>query len=101
MVDTTVFRRKVTVLSEHGLHIRPCQILAQRAQQFQCQVRLLQDGRTVDAKSVFDILTLAAESGAMLDLETEGADAPQALQEVGDLFDQGFQLTAVIQPGAS
>jgi phosphotransferase system HPr (HPr) family protein len=83
-------RRTVVVLTEHGLHIRPCQLVAQLAQQFQARVGLARDGRSADAKSVFDLMTLAAGPGVELELETEGDDAEAALQQIGELFDHGF-----------
>lgn len=90
MADTDLYRRPVTVTSEHGLHIRPCQLLAQAAQKFRSTIRLSKGDLQVDAKSVFDLMSLAAGPGVVLELEATGPDAAEALQAVGELFDQGF-----------
>ena len=80
-VETTVF-----IHDELGLHARPAARLAQAAQQFQSQITLAYDDMTVDAKSILDILTLAAGRGASLTLCCTGEDADEASQKLEELF---------------
>jgi phosphocarrier protein HPr len=88
--DTQVYRRRVVVKSPHGLHMRPCTIVAKTASQFDSRVRLRNVGKQADAKSIMDLLTLAAELGTELDLEVDGPDAPDALEHLAALFDSDF-----------
>lgn len=90
MAETQVFRRSVTVKSEHGLHIRPCSQLAQLSMKYQSRVRLGRDGKFVDAKSILELMTLGAPSGSVLDLEVDGADAAEAIENLAALFDGEF-----------
>jgi len=90
MAETQFYRRSVTVKSEHGLHIRPCTILAQTAMKFQSRIRLCKPGTQVDAKSILDLMTLGAVHGTLLDLEVDGADAAEAIEHVAALFENGF-----------
>ncbi len=46
----------------------------------------------MDGKSMLDLLTLAAEQGAVLEIKTRGADAVQALEAVADLFVRNFAI---------
>jgi phosphotransferase system HPr (HPr) family protein len=92
MADHQIYRRRVTVKAEHGLHIRPCTIVAQLALKFHSRIRLSLEGRAVDGKSVLDLMTLGAGPGAELDLEVDGPDAPDALEHLSALFDSGFPL---------
>ncbi len=92
MAEPQVFHSRVTVNTEHGLHIRPCTILAQSAMKFQCQVRLVHGKQRVDAKSILDLMTLGAAAGTVLELETEGGDASEAIQQLTRLFEENFQL---------
>ena len=50
--------------------------------------------RAVDAKSMYDLMTLMAEHGAQLVLIARGADATAAIQAIGDLFDCNFRPPA-------
>lgn len=83
--------RLVCVLNESGLHARPAARLSHEAQKFQADISISTSGRTVDAKSILDILTLAAGHGANLELRATGVDAQAALEQLADLFKNRFQ----------
>lgn len=89
MVNTVV-QRTVTVNTEHGLHIRPCSLIAQAAQRFTSQIWVQREGARVDARQILQLLTLAAGPGTELQLEASGADANEAVEAVGQLFDSNF-----------
>lgn len=96
MADTQVHHRRVVVNVEQGLHIRPCTVLAQLAMQFRSRIRLLKGEISVDAKSILDLMTLAAGPGTVLDVEVQGDDAAEAIEKIAYLFETNF-----IQPTAS
>ena len=81
-VESTIF-----IKSEFGLHARPAARLAQAAQQFDARITLEYEGTTVDAKSILDILSLAAGKGAFLTLRCQGEDAALAAEAITDQFE--------------
>jgi phosphocarrier protein len=83
--------RLVCVLNEQGLHARPAARLAQTAQRFQAAITIAMGAQEVDAKSILDILTLAAGHNANLELRAKGCDAAIALDELAALFQNRFQ----------
>ncbi|WP_319583171.1 HPr family phosphocarrier protein [uncultured Pseudodesulfovibrio sp.] len=83
--------RKVIVSSENGLHARPAGRLAQEAQTFDSEISLVVGDQSVDAKSILDILTLAAGPGHMVELRAQGADAEAALDRLEALFLNKFE----------
>ncbi len=85
--------RTVTVTNPQGLHARPAFLFAQLAGQFQSAVELVKDAERVDGKSVLSILTLGAEHGSMLLIETRGPDARQALDALVELVEHEFSTT--------
>lgn len=100
MSESQVYRRKVTVKAEQGLHIRPCTAVAQLAMRFQSRVRLSHEhAAAVDAKSILDLMTLAAGPNAELDLEVDGPDAADAVEHLTALFETDF--AAQTSPAAS
>lgn len=101
MAENQSYRRSVVVKSEHGLHIRPCTVLAQAAMKFQSRIRLSKPGVQVDGKSILDLMTLAAGPGAVLDLEVDGPDAAEAIEHVSALFESGFVPPATEEKAAT
>ena len=85
------FALHTRVLNDQGLHARPAARLAQEAQKFGCAIEMALDGTVVDAKSILDILTLAAGQGTELELRAKGPDARQALVSLGTLFRNRFR----------
>ncbi|MFW6324365.1 MAG: HPr family phosphocarrier protein [Desulfovibrionales bacterium] len=85
-----VLIKEVCVLNDLGLHARPAGRLAQEAQKFTADVFLISGEQKVNAKSILDILTLAASRGCSLQLEAEGPDAHEALTRLEDLFRDRF-----------
>lgn len=82
--------RSVVVANKLGLHARPAGILAQEAQSFKASVTIIHDGQEVDAKSILDILTLAAGPGSTLELRADGDDAESAVERLERLFTERF-----------
>lgn len=82
--------RQVVVANEHGLHARPAGKLAQQAQSFVASITLVHEDQEVDAKSILDVLTLAAGPGNVLEVRAEGEDAEAALDSLEALFASKF-----------
>ena len=82
--------KNVYIRNELGLHARPAAFLAQEAAKFEARVTLAGDGMVVDAKSVLDLLSLAAGQGKTILLQAEGHDAEQAVLHLEQLFKDGF-----------
>ena len=76
----------VRVLDDLGLHARPAARLARTALAFEADVLILHEDMTVDAKSILDILTLAATRGTDLTISCRGVDAAQAAETLQLLF---------------
>ena len=86
--------RDVVVKHENGLHLRPLSQIVKVAQRFNSELWIRKGDRTVDGKNMLDLLTLAAEHGTALVLETRGADADEALQAIVALFERDFVIDA-------
>jgi phosphotransferase system HPr (HPr) family protein len=82
--------REVVVKLENGLHLGPSSQIVQLAQKFSSELSIRKGDRTVDGKSMLDLLTLAAEHGTVLELEARGTDAAAALEAIIALFERNF-----------
>ena len=72
--------RIAIVGSSVGLHARPASIVAEAAAEFDDEVLLSVDGEEgVDASSVMLIMTLGAEKGAEVTVESDNAEAVEKI----------------------
>ncbi|MBI9080702.1 MAG: HPr family phosphocarrier protein [Pseudodesulfovibrio sp.] len=83
--------RQVVVANEHGLHARPAGKVAQQAQCFKSSISLVHQDQEVDAKSILDILTLAAGPGNIVEIRATGSDAEAAVESLERLFASRFE----------
>ena len=81
---------RVVLTNKMGLHARPSTQIAQAASQFTSDIQISKDGLSVDAKSVLELLMLAAECGSELVVSADGDDAQAAVEELVALVDGRF-----------
>lgn len=79
-----------TIVNSLGLHARPASQLVQIANRHRCEVQIVKDGTSVNAKSIMGVLTLAAARGSTLNVVCDGADAESAMAAIGKLIEAGF-----------
>jgi phosphotransferase system HPr (HPr) family protein len=84
--------RVVTVNNPQGLHARPAELFVRCAMQFGSKIEVTKGGEMVDAKSMLDVLTLAASQGAQLTIRAQGDDAEAALDALAELVNNGFAV---------
>ena len=85
------FEASVLVSNELGIHARPAALVAKTAQQYSAQVLLHAAGQKVDAKSILDILSLAACKGTHLTIRSRGSDAKACVTAILDLVRKQFE----------
>lgn len=83
-------RRTVTVKNSSGIHARPASKLVKLASKFQSDFFMYLYGYRINGKSILGVMTLAAEQGAELELETSGPDEEEAMDAIEKLINQGF-----------
>jgi len=81
----------VCVENELGLHARPAGKVAQLAQSFQADIAFWVADQQADAKSILDILSLAAPQGTEICIKASGSDASEALEQISQLFQDKFE----------
>jgi len=86
-------RREVEIVNKLGLHARASAKLTQTASRFAAEVWLSRNGRRVNAKSIMGVMMLAAGKGSRVAIETDGADAEQALDALVTLIEDKFGET--------
>lgn len=87
---TQTARRKATIRNKLGLHARAATKLAKLTQEFEARIKVVQDGREVDASSVMCLLLLASGQGKEIEVMATGSDAEEAVSAVAALIEARF-----------
>jgi phosphocarrier protein len=88
--ETVMEKQSFTIKNRLGLHARAAALLVQTASRFQAEITVAKDGETVNGKSIMGILMLAAAQGSLVEVAAQGKDAPQALNAIAELIENGF-----------
>ncbi len=82
--------REVEIINKLGLHARASAKLTKLASQYKCEVWIT-GNRRVNAKSIMGVMTLAANKGTKLHVETNGADENEAMDALVALIANYFE----------
>ncbi len=77
--------------------MRPADMFVQRAAQFESEITVSKEGHRINAKSIMDVLTLAAVKGTELEIEAVGSDAESALEELAKLVEGQFATDKTVE----
>jgi catabolite repression HPr-like protein len=69
----------VTVVLRTGLHARPAALFVQEANKYVADVFVEKSGKTVNAKSIMGIMSLAINHGTPIQISAKGNDATEAV----------------------
>ncbi|MBX3473965.1 MAG: HPr family phosphocarrier protein [Planctomycetes bacterium] len=83
---------EVELLNKYGLHQRPAMKVIETASKFASEIYLIKGDQRCNAKSIIDVIMLAAEKGTRLQVEAEGVDAEKAVASMIELFKNKFFL---------
>lgn len=81
----------VKVVNRLGMHARPAMLFAEIAGKFTASITVGHSkSDSVDAKSIMQLMMLAATEGTALTIEADGDDATEAIDELSELVASGF-----------
>lgn len=79
------------VVDEAGMHARPASLISEQAAKFSgTDIRIRNDQKTANAKSMATLLSMGAQQGDTLFVSAEGDDAEQAVQILAEMIKQGL-----------
>ncbi|MEZ5996482.1 MAG: HPr family phosphocarrier protein [Hyphomonadaceae bacterium] len=83
--------RSIEVVNKRGLHARASRKLAELALGYDCtRVSVRREGEEADARSLMDLMMLGAALGDVIEVETRGPKAEEAMAAVEALFAAKF-----------
>ena len=88
---TAATSRTVEIANQRGLHARASAKFVKLAATFDAEVKVSQDGSTVDARSIMGLMMLAAGLGCCIEITATGAQAAEALEALTALVADRFE----------
>ena len=83
-------KRSVTISNKYGLHARPAMQFVELASKYSSSISVTRGTKQADAKSIMEVLMLAAEKGAELHISEDGSDADEAVAALSELVASKF-----------
>ena len=83
--------KKVTILNEQGIHMRPAGMLAKAATEYKdCKINLKANDKTINAKTIMQIMAACMKKGCEVEIVCDGENEQAALDEIAAMFENGF-----------
>jgi catabolite repression HPr-like protein len=77
--------KSVTVQLRSGLLARPAALFVQEANRFSSEIFVEKEGKSVNAKSIMGIMSLAIANGQTIVIRADGSDADTAVERLADM----------------
>ena len=88
--DPQTVERQMVIANIAGLHARPAAAFVKLASTFSCEIMVTKQGDTVNGKSIIGLISLAAENGQTITVQSTGASAEGALDAIQKLVESKF-----------
>lgn len=79
-------KRTFKITSDTGLHARPATLLVNQAGQFDSEIELVYNEKTVNLKSIMGVMSLGIPKGAEITISATGKDEEEAMQGIENVI---------------
>lgn len=83
--------RKLIIINKLGLHARATMKLVNLARRYECEIFMRYQNREINAKSIMNVMVLAASQGSEIELVTSGNDEADAMEALTKLINDRFE----------
>ena len=81
-----MIKKKIKIINKLGLHARASSKLTKLACTFTSKIFLIKDENKVNAKSIMEVLMLAASKNTIILVMADGIDEKEAISDIENLF---------------
>jgi phosphotransferase system HPr (HPr) family protein len=83
--------RDYSIIDQHGMHARPATALLKLARQFSSEISMEKNEKTIQMKSMLNILALALKYGETVIVIIEGEDEEEAAAALDIFFKEDMK----------
>lgn len=88
--NNSMVTKEVQIINKMGLHARPAMQFVDLANKFTSRITVCKNKQCVNAKSIMELLLLAAAAGTKLVIQAQGGDAFEACESLAKLVEGKF-----------
>lgn len=74
------------ITADTGVHARPATLLVNKAGQFESEVEISYNDKTVNLKSIMGVMSLGIPKGAQIKISANGSDEKEAIQGIEEVI---------------
>jgi len=82
--------RDAVIINKLGLHARAAAKFVTLASRFVAEIQVRRNGREVNGKSIMGVMMLAAAKGSHIEIQADGEDEQDAVEQLVELINQRF-----------
>ena len=82
--------KQTKIVNPMGMHMRPAGMFANAMMKFDSDGNLVANGKTVNAKSIMNLIAACIKCGTEVEVQCSGPDEEAALVEAVRLIDSGL-----------
>lgn len=77
---------KYKIKNPEGIHARPVVLLVNQFRQFKCNVAIEKNGKAVNAKEIFSLMSLGIKQNDIINITFNGEDEEEASKTAENFF---------------
>lgn len=82
--------KEFTLKNKMGFHMRPANVFVTEMTKFSSDVNIIFNGKTINGKSIMNIMAACIKCGSTITIECNGEDEAQMLEAASSLIEDGF-----------
>lgn len=82
--------KEFTIKNKMGFHMRPANVFVTEMTKFSSDVNIIFNGKTINGKSIMNIMAACIKCGSTITIECSGEDEAQMLEAASALVESGF-----------
>lgn len=82
--------KEFTLKNKMGFHMRPANVFVTEMTKFSSDVNIIFNGKTINGKSIMNIMAACIKCGSTITVECNGADENEMLNAASSLIENGF-----------
>ena len=82
--------KEFTLKNKMGFHMRPANVFVTEMTKFSSDVNIIFNGKTINGKSIMNIMAACIKCGSTITVECNGADENEMLNAASTLIEDGF-----------
>ena len=83
-------KKNVTVVDKMGFHMRPANVFVTEMANFKSDINLIAGEKTINGKSIMNIMAACINYGTELTVECSGPDENEMLEKAVSLIENGM-----------